>query len=672
MTDRLLSDAALAPSPRLVGAPLASPTRRVIGFAFDCVVLIVPSIVVAVAASAAALFITDREAAHAIRTELRERPADHATHVATLGRIAPLLVRAEASGLPPSVAMAVHESDFTRAGEILSGYTLVYAIGDEKAAQPGTIRLEIGRLVPTLLRGAALFGTAALYFTFFSSGRRRSTLGKRLTRTQVVKLDGEPLTMWESFERFGGYFASVGTFGLGLLDFWREPNRRLAHDRLSNTVVVRRGGVWSVLVATVIVAASSASFARQDAPTENVRALYAAAIEAYQKKDHAAYLRNMEAASAQRPVHPTFLRRLAGAYALNKRASDAAAVLRKMAALSLYYNALDDPDFSAVRGDGGVQIAARALEALRNRRIGASDVAFTIHDRLFVPEGVAYDAATRSFFVSSQYRRKIVRIDPSGNVQDFVTSGRDGLWMVFGIAVDPTRRLLWAVSTAEPVMERYSMVDEHATGIFAFDLQTGALSHRYVLPERSAAHRFDDLTVSSNGRVFASDGGSGTVYAITPGGKSLEVFVPPGIVQGPNGLVTTPDGRWLYVSDYAGFIFRVDISTKSVVRLAAPPDAALYGIDGLAWHNGSLIGVQNGVDPSRVVKLDLSPDGARISAVRIIDMNHPRVSEPTLGVVVGDTYYYVANSFGGLLRKPNSVLADQELAEPVILKFRIG
>jgi hypothetical protein len=126
------------------------------------------------------------------------------------------------------------------------------------------------------------------------------------------------------------------------------------------------------------------------------------------------------------------------------------------------------------------------------------------------------------------------------------------------------------------------------------------------------------------------------------------------------------------VSDYAGFIFRVDISSKSIIRLPAPTDVALYGIDGLAWHNGSLIGVQNGVDPSRVLQLHLAPDGSRISAARILDMNHPRVAEPTLGVVVGDTYYYVANSFGGFLRKPNSVLADQPLAEPVILKLKIG
>ena len=47
------------------------------------------------------------------------------------------------------------------------------------------------------------------------------------------------------------------------------------------------------------------------------------------KKDTPRYLKNMEAAIAQRPVHPTFLRRLAGAYALNRRAADAAGVLRR-------------------------------------------------------------------------------------------------------------------------------------------------------------------------------------------------------------------------------------------------------------------------------------------------------------------------------------------------------
>src|ERR1700730_16602153 len=171
----------------------------------------------------------------------------------------------------------------------------------------------------------------------------------------------------------------------------------------------------------------------QEMPAAAVRELYQSALAAYQKKEYAEYLRKIEAVVAERPVHPTFLRRLAGAYALNGRAADAAGVLRKMAALSLYHDAIDDADFSGVRGDSRVQLAVRALEALRTRRIGASEIAWTIHDRMFVPEGITYDPVTRAFFVSSQYKRKIVRIDPSGTVQDFVSSARDGLWMVFGM-----------------------------------------------------------------------------------------------------------------------------------------------------------------------------------------------------------------------------------------------
>ena len=90
MTDRLVSDAALAPSSRLVGQPLASPVRRITGFMIDCALLVLPSLLVAVGSSAISLYITDRVAFQAIKTELVNRPQDHAELVTTLGRMAPL------------------------------------------------------------------------------------------------------------------------------------------------------------------------------------------------------------------------------------------------------------------------------------------------------------------------------------------------------------------------------------------------------------------------------------------------------------------------------------------------------------------------------------------------------------------------------------------------------
>lgn len=242
MSPRALSASPLDVHPDLLGQPLASPFRRLWAFLVDCLLLLVPSVLVAAAAAVLSLWITDGAALRAITSMLRGQPHEPAEVNRSLGELAPVLVRIQAQGLPPSVALAVEESDLQRAGELLSQYSfdITMTPGPEPGPLvPGHIRIEAERLIPRGLRSAALFGVAALYFTFFAAGRRAATVGKWLAGIRVRKLDGRPLTWWQSFERFGGYLASLGTFGFGLIDFWRDPNRRLAHDRISNTVVLR-------------------------------------------------------------------------------------------------------------------------------------------------------------------------------------------------------------------------------------------------------------------------------------------------------------------------------------------------------------------------------------------------------------------------------------------------
>ena len=244
MASRVLSESGFGVDTLVVGRSLPAPMRRLAAFAVDSFLVFIPSIGVALGSALLSLYLTHPGELKALRDSLRITEADgiSAEETAILARLAPLLVRLGAQGLPPSVAVAVEQSDFTKAGELLQPYTLNYSLsaGAPQQATAGSIRLELMELVPTALRSAALFGTAALYFTLFTAGRRGSTPGKRLLGTEVVKLDGRPLTLWESFERFGGYLVSVGTLGIGLLDLWRDPNRRLAHDRLANTVVVSR------------------------------------------------------------------------------------------------------------------------------------------------------------------------------------------------------------------------------------------------------------------------------------------------------------------------------------------------------------------------------------------------------------------------------------------------
>jgi uncharacterized RDD family membrane protein YckC len=82
------------------------------------------------------------------------------------------------------------------------------------------------------------FGWAALYFSAFTAWFNGQTLGKMLFRIRVIKIDGKELTLWESFERYGGYSAGLATGLLGFLQVIWDPNRQAIHDKISETVVI--------------------------------------------------------------------------------------------------------------------------------------------------------------------------------------------------------------------------------------------------------------------------------------------------------------------------------------------------------------------------------------------------------------------------------------------------
>jgi hypothetical protein len=236
---RLLHASAIHPHVDLDGLPLATPRQRGLALAFDAALLVVPTVAVAILFGAAALAIREPAAFAALRavTGGADTPDQERIWREQLAR---LLVRYDADGVPPVLALAVEQGDLARAAAMLEPdeVRVHVSLGDgDGSLGPREMRLHLENMLPSGLRAASVLGVAALYFTLLTAGGRR-TLGKRLVGTRVLKLDGQPLTVWESFERFGGYFAALGTFGLGLQDLWREPNSRMAHDRMSNTVVV--------------------------------------------------------------------------------------------------------------------------------------------------------------------------------------------------------------------------------------------------------------------------------------------------------------------------------------------------------------------------------------------------------------------------------------------------
>jgi uncharacterized RDD family membrane protein YckC len=86
------------------------------------------------------------------------------------------------------------------------------------------------------------FGWTGLYFTAFLTLWRGQTPGKKLAGVRVVRLNGQPMTMWTSFERFGGYAAGLVTGLLGFAQVYWDRNRQMIHDKIVETVVVRERG----------------------------------------------------------------------------------------------------------------------------------------------------------------------------------------------------------------------------------------------------------------------------------------------------------------------------------------------------------------------------------------------------------------------------------------------
>jgi len=234
---------------------------------------------------------------------------------------------------------------------------------------------------------------------------------------------------------------------------------------------------------------------------------------------------------------------------------------------------------------------------------------------------------------------------------------------------DSARGLLWVAASAVPQMVGFDSADAGRSGLFAFDLATGALRRRYLLPRDGVPHALGDVTISRAGDVYASDSRAPVIYWVRARGDTLETFLRSPLLLSAQGMALDRDERTMYVADYARGLLRVDLASRALQPLAAADGVLTLGIDGLYQVGGDLVGVQNGVTPYRVVRLHLSGDGRRIVSADVLERARPDYAEPTLGVVVGSAFYYVANSQWEHFREDGTIDAPDALRNPMVLRL---
>jgi hypothetical protein len=393
------------------------------------------------------------------------------------------------------------------------------------------------------------------------------------------------------------------------------------------------------------------------------------ATKTYKEKNYSAYLENMKMALELRPNHPRLMYNLAGAHALLGNKREALLWLSRVAGMGMIYRAERDTDFDSLKESPEFKAILKKFEE-NKLPINHSSTAFTIPEKGLITEGIAYDPSSETFYISSVRKRKILSVGKDGAPTNFATE-RDGLWSVLGMKVDAGRRRLWVTSAAVPQMENYREEENGRAAIFKFDLASGKLLKKYELPNRPDKHLLGDLVINSAGDVFATDSVSPAIYRIDHGKDELELFIKGEPFVSAQGLDFSEDEDELFVADYSRGVFVIDLRTKKYFNLAPAPDSTLLGIDGLYFYKRTLIGTQNGTNPQRIIRLHLSKNYKSVERLEILEANNPLFDEPTLGVRVKDTFYYIANSQWESVNNKGELAPAEKLREPVILKVKL-
>lgn len=388
---------------------------------------------------------------------------------------------------------------------------------------------------------------------------------------------------------------------------------------------------------------------------------------AHEQKNYALYAEKIEKLAAMRPGHPVVLFNLAGAQALNGKVDDACRTVQRLAAMQVWFDLAAEHDLDSIRDSDCFRAVVRDIANVKTKRVGTSQIGFTIPLTGLITEGIAHDGVSGDFFVSSVRKNRIYRVSSKNGTTSLFFTPPAGLKGLNGIALDETRRLLWVAVSASERVESFTKADEGRAALIALSLNDGSLVRR--LDVDTGQNLFlDSVAVTTDGTIYVSNS-RGSLLRLRDGAEALETFVPPGTIRSPQAIVAAPDGKRLYVADYGGPIAIVSLADGSVSKVTLPADFAYPGIDGLALHGGALYAIQNGVEPNRLSRLQLDSTGSRVTSWKILEMNHPLMDEPTLGTVVGDGLYWIASSQGNKFEVQPPKLT--ELHEAVILKTKL-
>ncbi len=370
------------------------------------------------------------------------------------------------------------------------------------------------------------------------------------------------------------------------------------------------------------------------------------AAAAYQQGEYTQWVRALEQLHALRPYNADFMRQLVEGYARIGDRSSAFNMMLRMQQQGL------SVDWSEVEGLASIQpyplyghLSQLMTEAARP--FGSAEVDVEIPGEIAMPEALAHDPNTDRLFVGT-VRDGLIKVHgPDGETFETFASPEtvDGLMAVFDLVADPARGHLWVATGSTSQFRGATSTNFGRTSLIRLDLATGEKQAEFrVLPD-GKPHLLGAMALAEDGTIYAADNLTPYVYRLAPGAERPEVILGNPVFTGLRGIALSPDATKLYVADYelGVFVFQTEGERRGL-PLPAPDTLNLGGIDGLYRWDNSLVAIQNGIAPQRVIRLDLDASGTRVESVAPLVVADPRFDIPTFGTLVDDELLFLASS----------------------------
>ncbi len=269
------------------------------------------------------------------------------------------------------------------------------------------------------------------------------------------------------------------------------------------------------------------------------------------------------------------------------------------------------------------------------------DTVALITERDLIPEGIAYDPKRNQIFISSMYKRKVVVIEENGKFIDFVETGADGLWSVFGMQVDTITDNLWIISTKGKAIPTVPAIadDRWRSKLYCYDLNSRKLLGSYEVHSNDTSELgFNDLAIANNGDLYITESITDKVFTLKKGCREIEEFLNLNQFTFLNGITLSKDSKMLFVSCEEGLL-KIDLATKNHIVLKSEFTILPQPIDGLAFFENSLIAHQGAL----IRRLYLNSKMDSIVWHEVLDDKN--LNSSTAGEIGKDGwYYYIANS----------------------------